>query len=449
VGRDDARDALRETGSAGGAGRRTPRPATLLTLLFLLHALPFLSRPALIGGDEPHYALMTHAIAVDRTLDLEDAYRRVEAGSQEAGRKAAGRRIDRHLATYGQRRVFIHPLGLPAFAAPMVALLAAVAPGAPPDLVLGGLTLAVTFLALLAGWELIARLLGNSRDATIVTAAVYFSTPLWFYSRTFFTEPYIWAFFLLGIWCIGRGRWLWASLLLGLACVTKETAVLLVAPLVAYVWRRRGLGRVAALAPFPLLFAAGYLVKNWLVYGRLLVTFQPYGVGDPVTGAIGSLLDLQHGLIPFAPVLMLAFVGWAGLRPRGRFLDDPCVYALLAFLLWFGVTASWANWRGGSCYGPRLMVPAIVATAVPLCRYWQRFAARPAFRAAFYLLVVVGFAIQWRAGTQPFAAFWEISLPRLLTAAPISTLAGLALGGLLITFAPEVVTRATTGTRAA
>jgi hypothetical protein len=428
-------------GRADSEKRRGLRPVALLVICFLLHALPFLSRPALIGGDEPHYALMAHAIAVDRTLDLEEAYRQVEAGSQAAGRKAAGRPIERHLVTHGARRVFSHPLGLPVLAAPFLAVLDALAPGAAPDLVLGGLTLTVTFAALLAGWELLLRLLGNRRDATVLTIAVYFSTALWYYSRTFYTEPYIWAFVVLAIFCVARGRWLGASLLLGLACVVKETAVFLALPLVAYIWKRYGAARAAWLSPFPAIFAVVYLVKNWLVYGRLLETFQPYRIGNPLAGALGTLFDLQHGLLVFAPVLALALAGWVWPGRRRQPLDDAGAYTFAAFLLFFAVTAGWVAWRGGSCYGPRLMVPAVVATVLPLCWFYRHSATRPVPRAGFSLLVVVGFAIQWCAVTQPFAAFWEISLPRLLAAAPLGTLTGLAVGGLLLRFAPEIVAR--------
>ena len=77
--------------------RPRARRTALLAALFLVHALPFLSRPALIGGDEPHYALMAHSLAVDGDLDLEEDYRRVEAGSPAAGRKIAGWRLDRHV----------------------------------------------------------------------------------------------------------------------------------------------------------------------------------------------------------------------------------------------------------------------------------------------------------------------------------------------------------------
>lgn len=428
----------------GGAVRGPDRAARLwlLTLCILLHALPFLSRPALIGGDEPHYALMARSIAADGNLDPLPAYRRVEAGSAEAGRKFAGRRLDRHVAVRGSREVFIHPLGLPALAAPFVGALAAVSPQAPPDLVLGGLTLTVTFLALLAGWELLLREMGNAREAAILGFGLYFSTPLWYYSRTFFTEPYIWSFVVLGAWFITRRRWLAASLMLALACVMKETAVLLVIPIAAFVWRRQGLRSLARLAPFPLLFAAAYLVKNWFLYGRVLATFQPYGLGDPLAGAVGVLFDPLHGLLPFAPMLVLAVGGWGGFRLGRRSPNRLGLLSLAAFLLWFAVTACWADWRGGSCYGPRLMVPAILALALPICRCWQRFAGEKRFRVLAYALIVLGFAIQWRAGTKPFAAFWGISLSNLLLGSPIATFAGMVVGGTLLRLLPRLAVAA-------
>ncbi len=431
--------------AAGGTVRRPSRPSTLwpLALCITLHAVPFLSRPALIGGDEPHYALMARSIAVDGSLDPRPAYGRVEAGSAEAGRKFAGRPLDRHLAASGGRQVFTHPLGLPALAAPLVGLLAVVSPAAPPDLVLGGFTLTVTFLALLAGWDLLRDELGSVRDATILAFGLYFSTPLWYYSRTFFTEPYIWSFVVLGVWCVAKRRWLAASLMLGLACLMKETAVLLVVPVAVLVWRRQGLRSLARLAPFPLLFAAAYVVKNWIVYGEILATFQTYALGDPLSGAVGTLFDLRHGLLPFAPVLVLALAGSVGRGPARRPPDDANLVSLAAFLLWFAVTACWVDWRGGSCYGPRLMVPAILALAVPICRCWQRFAHERLYRVVSYALIVLGFAVQWRAGTRPFAAFWGISVPELLTGAPIATLVGLAVGAALLRFLPRLAVATT------
>ena len=214
-------------------GRRArARRTALLAALFLAHSLPFFSRPALIGGDEPHYALMAHSLAVDGDLELEEDYRRVEAGSPAAGRKFAGRPIDRHLldadaarrgggaaigapatgagtaapagAPAGTRRVFSHPLGLPLLAAPLLAVVERLAPGAAPDGWLGALGLAVTFAALLAGASLLRELAGSAAAGDLLTFGLYFTTPLWFYSRTFFTEPYLESALVLALWLLRR-----------------------------------------------------------------------------------------------------------------------------------------------------------------------------------------------------------------------------------------------------
>ena len=230
--------------------------------LFLLHALPFATRPVLIGGDEPHYALAAHSLAVDRDVDLDDDYREVAAGSRAAGWRFAGRTLDRHEIEIDGRRVFSHPIGLPALVAPLLALEQAVVPGGAPDFLLGPLGVGLGFLALLAGWQLLAdrmagRRLANRRDAALVALGLYFSTPLWYYSRTFFTESYTWALAILALWLLARRRPLAAGALLGVAFLLKETAALLGAPsllgpLAAAAGggaRRRSAGRAPASPP--------------------------------------------------------------------------------------------------------------------------------------------------------------------------------------------------------
>lgn len=72
-------------------------PRWLVAVALLLHVLPFAVRPALIGGDEPHYALTAHSIATDLDLALDDDYDAVESGSSAAGGKFAGKKLDRHI----------------------------------------------------------------------------------------------------------------------------------------------------------------------------------------------------------------------------------------------------------------------------------------------------------------------------------------------------------------
>jgi len=50
--------------------RKSLPPVGLIVAALLLHLLPFVSRPALIGGDEAHYALAAHSVGTDHDLDL-------------------------------------------------------------------------------------------------------------------------------------------------------------------------------------------------------------------------------------------------------------------------------------------------------------------------------------------------------------------------------------------
>jgi hypothetical protein len=157
---------------------RSWRSWRVIVPLLALHVLPFACRPALIGGDEPHYALAAHSIAVDRDIDLANNYREVAEGSNAAGRKFAGTELDRHIRTRHGRSVFMHPIGLPALLAPLVWLQQRLVPGSPPDLVLGGASLTISFLALLAGWSAIRRYTDDRRLGAFVVLGIYFSTPL-------------------------------------------------------------------------------------------------------------------------------------------------------------------------------------------------------------------------------------------------------------------------------
>lgn len=406
----------------------TKRSRLLLAGLFVLHALPFLTRPALIGGDEPHYALMAYSLGVEGNVDLEPDYIAVEAGAQAAGRKFAGRRLDRHYVEHDGDSYFSHPLGIAALAAPFVALLHAAAPAAAPDLLLGLLGLGLTFAALIAGYRLLLLLDLPSREAAFLTFALYFATPLWFYGRLFFTESYSWSFTVLAIYLMSRHHWLAASIALGATFLIKEPNVLFILAVLAGLWRLRGLGRAVLVALGPLAAFVVWLAKNLWIYGEAVVMFQPYQTGDPLAGTLGLLFDPRHGLLPFAPILGLCLVvGWRRLpatSPVAR-LELP---ALVAFLTTFGMTAWWNIWGGGSCYGPRLLVPAIPALTLSLVTVWRGARLSRTGRAVFAFLAGLGFTIQLLAAMDPFQAFWEIAVGDLLTARPGVTLAALVLG---------------------
>ncbi|HEV8630183.1 MAG TPA: hypothetical protein VGV61_07685, partial [Thermoanaerobaculia bacterium] len=263
--------------------------------------------------------------------------------------------------------------------------------------------------------------------------------------RTFFTEPYTWSLVVLGLATGAASRLPLAACLLGLALLTKETALLLIVPVLLAAWRLLGLRRAAVLAAGPLLFGVLFVVKNLRTVGEPLATFQPWKLGQPATGALGLLIEPTRGLVWFAPVLLAAaVVGWRNpdgrgqappLHPRDhasgpapgqrRLAVDLAVAA--AFVGYYALTAAWVEWRGGEGFGPRLLVPALPGLALPLA-YLLRRLRSPLGRGVVGGLAVVGFTVGWCAALYPVAAFWQSLGAALLEASPWATVSGL-LGG--------------------
>lgn len=400
-------------------------PRSWIVGALLLHLLPFLSRPALIGGDEPHYALMAYSIATDGDFSLADDYAEVAAGARAAGRKRAGQDLDRHLRTVDGRTLFAHPLGLPVLAAPFVALQQLVAPGSAPDLLLGLLTLAVTFSALLAGAWLLGRFTVPSSRGALVALGVYFSSPLWFYSRTFTTEPYIWSFAVLALACLAAERWALASVFLALGLAMKETAILIVGPILLASLLILGPRRAWRLFVGPAIFGALFVVKNLVLGAPPFATFQPYQLASSAAGLVGFLVDGRRGLLWFSPLLLLGMLGWrrAFLGRPGRPIATAGAGILLAYYL---VTALWVDWRGGSGYGPRLLVPVLPVLAIPLLGLVTARASR-LLQGLLISGFVGGFVVSWCAALRPVGAFWSASAFDLVVGHPVAAVLGAAI----------------------
>lgn len=410
------------------ASSRLGLPTGLWVGLLLLHILPFAVRPALIGGDEPHYALMAHSVAVDGDFDLRDDYEEVASGSPAASKKRAGTELDHHILQVGDREVFSHPLGLPVLAAPLVWLQQRLAPATAPDILLGLFTLTLTFTALLAGWRLAWRWTDDSRVAVLAVFGAYFSSPLWFYSRTFFTEPFTWSFAVLAVAAVASGHVVLATIFLALTLAMKETALLLVGGIVVGVAWRRGVATAGRLLVGPAVFAVLFVIKNVLLVGDPLATFYPYRVGSLREGAIGLLVDPERGLLWFAPLLLLGslIAGWK--MPQAHRV--PSLLAGIAFVTYFLVSAAWIDWRGGSGYGPRLLLPGLAALAVPVTSLLASPVSSRKHPALLVLggLFVAGFTVQWCAAVDPVPAFWSSSVGDLLSGPLWRTLTGVLFG---------------------
>jgi hypothetical protein len=221
--------------------------------------------------------------------------------------------------------------------------------------------------------------LGISPKISLIAAVILaLATPLAAYSAWVFSEPLA-AALLLAAAAVLFGdspelpivvhRALAAGIFLGAAIWVRPTHVIAVPVfLLAIFVRQRNKTGVAlyALAAIAGIGIALLLWRNAHLYGSLfefgyptaaeggkaLNTFQT----PLVTGLLGFLLSPGKSIFLYSPPILLAFAGISRLWQRDRGLALVAGLTPLVYLLFF---ATYTQWEGGYCYGPRYLVPAL------------------------------------------------------------------------------------------
>jgi hypothetical protein len=210
------------------------------------------------------------------------------------------------------------------------------------------------------------------------TGILALATPLAVYSGWLLSEPLA-AALLLGaaalLFASPQGtsipivRALGAGTLLGAAVWVRPTHVIVVPIfLVALFVREREKGWRAAGA---LAVAAGAFVIL-LLWRNAYLHGSPFDFGYPsaaeggkalnsfetplATGLLGFLVSPGKSIFLFSPPILLALLGLPRLWRRDRGLAFVAAAAPIAYLLFF---ATYTQWEGGYCYGPRYLVPAL------------------------------------------------------------------------------------------
>jgi hypothetical protein len=369
---------------------RLPWGFLLLSCVLLAVLLGVPRRFSIVGGDEPHYLLLLHSLVRDRDFNLRNNYEQAAAGDVQAGTQHAGTALDHHVSYYlddvhrpwsslfetDSARWPPNAAGIPTpplrpgvdpsvlllpehtFHNPGLGLVLApfIAPFAQTNEV-EAIAIVLAMLACLGALWLyrrwLRRLGATERAALLVTAFVFLGTPILYYGRTVFTEPFV----LLGV--VGTFAWLDVPLLAGgfaaWALFIKPQLAVILLPIGVQLLRERRIRELLFLSVFPALGTLGVLYLNHRLYGAPWRMPYPFSAGDFLSGFPSLLLSPLHGVLPFAPVLLFATPGWRRLLR----LAPSTWTALAAFGVLFVLTASWFDWAGGACYGPRLLVPVL------------------------------------------------------------------------------------------
>jgi hypothetical protein len=348
---------------AHGSRLRLCVPAPSARLLFVVGAvlltglgLAYATRLR-VSGDEPHYLLMAQSLWRDGDLDLrnnfaDEDYREYTPGPVRP-HYGAPRRDGRPYPA--------HSPGLPLLLAPVYALA-----GRTGCVVL----IALCGAAVAARTSALARRLGEAPEVALWSWMAALGPPALFYSFHVYTEvPSALASLAALELLLLPAPTVTTGLLAALAAsllpwfhvkMLPAAAALGVVGLV----RLRGRPRVA-FALLSVVLAAAYVLYFQVIFGSPTPLALYGGVPAdfsvaPGQALVGLGLDRSFGLLPHAPLFVLALPGLWALAARWR-TTWPVLLVLTATL---APVLTWRMWWGGQCPPGRFLVPLVPALAV-------------------------------------------------------------------------------------
>ena len=344
------------------------------------------------AGDEPHYLVIAQSLWRDGDFRIENNHQRGDY------REYFPRELEPHYLTRGSDGEIysIHPVGLPILLAPIYAA------GGYQLVVLALMAMAAVAAALM--WRWTAVTLQAPGAATFAWAAVALSAPFLF--NTFTVYPEI-AAALAVMMALTADK----PLVAGLACAALPWLSTKYAPMSAVLlalgalrgtgpstWRlepvgdllRRGVPyAVSLLAWFAFFYAFWGSPLPQAPYGAMVQT-SPWNL---VFGAPGLLFDQEYGLLPYAPVYVLAATGLWSLWRAGGEQRMLAVRVTLVFVALAGTVGAFRIWWGGSAAPGRPITSGLLVLGLPIAAAYAAAPAASARRAAQHLLLWLGIGV--------------------------------------------------------
>ncbi len=310
----------------------------------------YLGRPVVTSGDSPHYLVLVHSLIEDGDFDVSNNYDRAGEGAWSQGTRHRGIALDRHVdVDLEGRQLLYHPPFLPM-------LLAAFTWPFRGTQWVESVCIWLTMGVVLWSLHWLRRIRPEVSSWPLLVA---FSTPVWWYSRDLWTEPWMMAAWI-GLLAF-RNPAAQAGFASGGILMKYSFAVVPATLSVVAVWKR-DYRRAAVLAVATVLtLAAAILFIQYLfrhvdhfslfhsgAHQFRTRTFVVAPFGLRWQGLPGLLFSATHGLLPFAP-----FLAWGVWRlRRGGDLYLPAI----SFLL---LNASFLGWSGGTGFSARYLVPML------------------------------------------------------------------------------------------
>lgn len=325
-----------------------------------------LAPPGALSGDEPHYLVSINSLLEDADFDLSNNYRQAANGDWDAGARFRGKPLEHHseVDALGRERSTHSPY--------FALLLAALCWPFRGSRWVESAAILWTLLVSVLGLRLLATRVSSSSEGRTRLLILGLASPLWSYSRELWTEPWVMTLWILLLverrpallflaGCLGSCiKYPFLCVPLSLGAVELATAFRTSGDEKQQRIRRGTALCGSALSGLVLTLA----LIQWLFRDVDHFSFFHSGIhagfGLPGWSLLGLWLDPRDGLFFFFPLLLLGLTRWKEWKAA----------EWIPFLAFFLVHACYQDWRGGTGFSSRYLVPALplLAAHVPLAR---------------------------------------------------------------------------------
>jgi hypothetical protein len=227
----------------------------------------------------------------------------------------------------------------------------------------------ISALLVVALYTLARRLGGAVGVSVLISLGGVAGTFLLPYTNEFFGEPVVALFLVVAIErTLANSPGQAAAALAAGALVRPQAFLFAPILLLVLLW----CGRVKALlraTPWLAGALAITLVYNHVRFGSITETGYEEGFTTPFhEGALGLLFNPTKSVFLFAPVMAIVPVAVSKLWRSGQQAAAVLIGGNLAVT--FVTAATWNDWPGGWCWGPRLLIPG-VAPALAMLAFWS------------------------------------------------------------------------------
>lgn len=368
-----------------------------------------------LGGDEPHYLLITHSLLQDHDLAIRNNYKQNDYKDFFEGHLGAHLSIAKDGTRYS-----IHPIGMPILLVPAYALNG-----------LRGAVLFMNFLAALLALQLVLIAFAITRDrrlSLILWVVISFTPPLLLYSSQLYPEIPSALLLAVAYYIIQYGdeKKMWQTFILGITLAylpwVQQRMILSTILLVLYHFSRIATSRRErrwtpqhirfAVIPFVLLALSGMIMAghSYLLFKNPLpnASYLSVGIKNVFSwdiflkeGLLGLLLDQEAGLLIYAPYFLFMFAGLL-LLFRRNFLQ-AIFLLLVTSSIYIPCSGFTLKWRGAWSPVSRYMVALIPFFLVLLCISLTH-ATRRIYRYIFFFLVILSFSWSYHFLHTPFSS---------------------------------------------